>query len=175
VLADECAESAGRFFPPTARMNTAATHTRCAKTHCARPRRGSPPARLPVGAKLPERPAIAERLAPALPGRRPAATGDDAHLALPARQPSLELPVPQDASGVHCRRRSGGRTRPDRLWQERQTQEETAHSFSWHRQVLLELVERLDLRNVVLVVQDWGGLLGLTLPMARRSAFGVCW
>lgn len=40
------------------------------------------------------------------------------------------------------------------------------HSFSTHRQILLELVERLDLRNVVLVVQDWGGLLGLTLPMA---------
>ena len=40
-----------------------------------------------------------------------------------------------------------------------------AHSFTWHRQVLLEFVERLDLRHVVLVVQDWGGLLGLTLPM----------
>ena len=49
---------------------------------------------------------------------------------------------------------------------------EGAHAFSWHRQVLLELVERLDLHNVVLVVQDWGGLLGLTLPMAapRRYA-----
>lgn len=40
-----------------------------------------------------------------------------------------------------------------------------AHGFEWHRQVLLEFVERLDLRNIVLVVQDWGGLLGLTLPM----------
>ncbi|HEY9094989.1 MAG TPA: tRNA adenosine(34) deaminase TadA, partial [Hydrogenophaga sp.] len=40
-----------------------------------------------------------------------------------------------------------------------------AHRFSWHREVLVQLVERLDLRNVVLVVQDWGGLLGLTLPM----------
>ncbi|MDB5941845.1 MAG: putative bifunctional protein : haloalkane dehalogenase [Ramlibacter sp.] len=40
-----------------------------------------------------------------------------------------------------------------------------AHGFTWHRQVLLEFVEQLDLRNVVLVVQDWGGLLGLTLPM----------
>lgn len=42
---------------------------------------------------------------------------------------------------------------------------DAAHTFEWHRQVLLEFVERLDLRNVVLVVQDWGGLLGLTLPM----------
>jgi tRNA(adenine34) deaminase len=39
------------------------------------------------------------------------------------------------------------------------------HNFNTHRQILLELVESLDLRNVVLVVQDWGGLLGLTLPM----------
>jgi tRNA(adenine34) deaminase len=46
-----------------------------------------------------------------------------------------------------------------------------AHTFSWHRQVLLELVERLDLRNVVLVVQDWGGLLGLTLPMAAPGRY----
>lgn len=46
-----------------------------------------------------------------------------------------------------------------------------AHSFGWHRQVLLELVERLDLRHVVLVVQDWGGLLGLTLPMAAPSRY----
>jgi tRNA(adenine34) deaminase len=48
---------------------------------------------------------------------------------------------------------------------------ETAHSFGWHRQVLLELVERLDLRNVVLVVQDWGGLLGLTLPMEAPQRY----
>lgn len=42
---------------------------------------------------------------------------------------------------------------------------ESSHSFSWHRQVLLEFVARLGLENIVLVVQDWGGLLGLTLPM----------
>lgn len=38
------------------------------------------------------------------------------------------------------------------------------HTFSWHQQVLLELVERLDLKNIVLVLQDLGGLLGLALP-----------
>lgn len=43
--------------------------------------------------------------------------------------------------------------------------DESAHTFAWHRTVLLELIELLDLRNVNLVVQDWGGLLGLTLPM----------
>jgi tRNA(adenine34) deaminase len=45
------------------------------------------------------------------------------------------------------------------------------HSFSTHRQILLELVERLDLQRVVLVVQDWGGLLGLTLPMAAPQRY----
>jgi tRNA(adenine34) deaminase len=48
---------------------------------------------------------------------------------------------------------------------------DAAHTFSWHRQVLLELVERLDLRNIVLVVQDWGGLLGLTLPPAAPERY----
>ena len=45
------------------------------------------------------------------------------------------------------------------------------HSFTRHRQILLELVEHLDLKNVVLVVQDWGGLLGLTLPMASPDRY----
>lgn len=48
---------------------------------------------------------------------------------------------------------------------------DAAHTFGWHRQVLLEFVERLDLRNVVLVVQDWGGLLGLTLPMEAPDRY----
>ncbi|MES2842772.1 MAG: tRNA adenosine(34) deaminase TadA [Pseudomonadota bacterium] len=48
---------------------------------------------------------------------------------------------------------------------------ESAHTFTWHRQVLLEFIERLDLRNVVLVVQDWGGLLGLTLPMEAPERY----
>jgi tRNA(adenine34) deaminase len=45
------------------------------------------------------------------------------------------------------------------------------HTFTGHRQVLLELVDRLDLRDVVLVVQDWGGILGLTLPMASPGRY----
>ena len=48
---------------------------------------------------------------------------------------------------------------------------EGAHRFTWHRQVLLELVARLDLRRVILVVQDWGGLLGLTLPLAAPERY----
>ena len=47
----------------------------------------------------------------------------------------------------------------------------SAHSLAFHRQVLLELIERLDLHHVLLVVQDWGGLLGLTLPMDMPARF----
>jgi haloalkane dehalogenase len=39
------------------------------------------------------------------------------------------------------------------------------YSFTFHRNYLLALIERLNLKNITLVVQDWGGLLGLTLPV----------
>ena len=39
------------------------------------------------------------------------------------------------------------------------------YSFHFHRNAVMRLIERLDLHNVCLVVQDWGGLIGLTLPM----------
>lgn len=45
------------------------------------------------------------------------------------------------------------------------------HSFGWHRELLLQLVEALDLERVNLVVQDWGGLIGLTLPMAAPQRY----
>jgi len=45
------------------------------------------------------------------------------------------------------------------------------HRFATHRNYLLRLIEDLDLRKVLLVVQDWGGLLGLTLPMAMPERF----
>jgi len=40
-----------------------------------------------------------------------------------------------------------------------------SYTFDFHRNHILALVERLDLTNVTLVVQDWGGLIGLTLPV----------
>jgi haloalkane dehalogenase len=45
------------------------------------------------------------------------------------------------------------------------------YSFPLHRSLLLQLIERLDLRNITLVCQDWGGVLGLTLPMEMPSRF----
>src|SRR3954464_6352647 len=46
-----------------------------------------------------------------------------------------------------------------------QPQDEALYTFDFHRRFLVELIEALDLRNITLAVQDWGGLLGLTLPM----------
>jgi pimeloyl-ACP methyl ester carboxylesterase len=44
-------------------------------------------------------------------------------------------------------------------------EEEATYSFAFHREFLLHVIEKLDLRKITLVVQDWGGVLGLTLPM----------
>jgi len=49
--------------------------------------------------------------------------------------------------------------------------EESAHSFDFHRDMLLSFIEQLDLKNILLVCQDWGGLFGLTLPMAMPERF----
>jgi pimeloyl-ACP methyl ester carboxylesterase len=43
--------------------------------------------------------------------------------------------------------------------------DDAVYTFGFHRRMLLRFIERLDLSRVTLVVQDWGGLLGLTLPM----------
>lgn len=50
-------------------------------------------------------------------------------------------------------------------------EEDAVYSFNFHRNMLLALIRRLDLQNVTLVVQDWGGLLGLTLPMEMSDRF----
>ena len=45
------------------------------------------------------------------------------------------------------------------------------YSFHFHRNMMLALIESLDLNNITLVVQDWGGVLGLTLPMDMPERF----
>ncbi|HSB99403.1 MAG TPA: haloalkane dehalogenase, partial [Burkholderiaceae bacterium] len=45
------------------------------------------------------------------------------------------------------------------------------HTFGKHRAMLMRFIERLDLKNVMLVCQDWGGLLGLTLPHEMPGRF----
>ncbi len=49
--------------------------------------------------------------------------------------------------------------------------DEAAHTWELHRGMLISLVEKLDLNNVMLVCQDWGGLFGLTLPMDLPGRF----
>jgi pimeloyl-ACP methyl ester carboxylesterase len=50
-------------------------------------------------------------------------------------------------------------------------QDEGIYTFDFHRQFLLDLISALDLKGITLVVQDWGGLLGLTLPMEMPERF----
>ncbi len=49
--------------------------------------------------------------------------------------------------------------------------EDAIYTFGFHRKMLLELIERLGLTNITLVCQDWGGLLGLTLPIDMADRF----
>lgn len=49
---------------------------------------------------------------------------------------------------------------------------EETYSFDFHRDSLLRLIERLNLTNITIVCQDWGGLLGLTLPLDVADRIG---
>lgn len=61
--------------------------------------------------------------------------------------------------------------------------DDATYTWDFHRDSMLRFVEALDLTGVTLVVQDWGGLLGLTLPvdhpnrvaglLIMNTAFGV--
>lgn len=50
-------------------------------------------------------------------------------------------------------------------------EDEAAYSFDMHRRTLISVIEALDLRRITLVCQDWGGLLGLTLPPDMPQRF----
>lgn len=49
--------------------------------------------------------------------------------------------------------------------------DEAVYSFTFHRNLLIALIERLDLQRITLVCQDWGGILGLTIPPAMPDRF----
>ena len=49
--------------------------------------------------------------------------------------------------------------------------DDEVYTYHFHRNALRAFVEKMDLKNVCLVVQDWGGLLGLTLPMAAPDRY----
>jgi haloalkane dehalogenase len=50
-------------------------------------------------------------------------------------------------------------------------EDEETYTFDFHRDFLLSFIEEKGLKNITLVVQDWGGLLGLTLPMELPERF----
>jgi haloalkane dehalogenase len=50
-------------------------------------------------------------------------------------------------------------------------EDEAAYTFDFHRGFLMDFIQSLDLTAITLVVQDWGGLLGLTLPMEMPERF----
>ena len=52
-------------------------------------------------------------------------------------------------------------------------EDEALYTFDFHRAFLLDFVRTLRLKNITLVVQDWGGLLGLTLPMEVPEISGL--
>lgn len=49
--------------------------------------------------------------------------------------------------------------------------DDDVYTFHFHRSMMIELIKRLDLQNVTLVCQDWGGLLGLTIPQDMPERF----
>ncbi len=70
--------------------------------------------------------------------------------------------------------RAGGRVvAPDWLGFGRSDKpvDDSVYGFHFHRDMMLALIEQLDLQRITLVVQDWGGLLGLTLPQAMPDRF----
>jgi pimeloyl-ACP methyl ester carboxylesterase len=48
---------------------------------------------------------------------------------------------------------------------------DSTYTFTFHRDSMLEFIRRLDLKRITLVVQDWGGLLGLTIPHVMPERF----
>ena len=49
--------------------------------------------------------------------------------------------------------------------------DDSIYQFDFHRDFLVAFIKRLDLQRMVLVCQDWGGILGLTLPMDMPDRF----
>ena len=49
--------------------------------------------------------------------------------------------------------------------------DDQVYTFDFHRETLIRFIEELDLANITLVCQDWGGILGLTLPMDMPGRF----
>lgn len=49
--------------------------------------------------------------------------------------------------------------------------DDDVYTYHFHRDALLAFIGYLNLRDICLVVQDWGGLLGLTLPLEAPERY----
>ncbi len=49
--------------------------------------------------------------------------------------------------------------------------DDEVYDWNFHRDSLIGLIEQRNLKGITLVCQDWGGLLGLTLPMQMPERF----
>ena len=49
--------------------------------------------------------------------------------------------------------------------------EDEVYTFDFHRNSIIEFIKHIQLNNIILVAQDWGGLIGLTLPMEMPPNF----
>ena len=49
--------------------------------------------------------------------------------------------------------------------------DDAIYTYDFHRNMLLGFIERLDLQNITLVCQDWGGILGLSVPPDMPDRF----
>ena len=49
--------------------------------------------------------------------------------------------------------------------------DDALYTYNFHRNLLIALIERLDLNNITLVCQDWGGLLGLPIVPDMPTRF----
>ncbi len=49
--------------------------------------------------------------------------------------------------------------------------DDAVYTFDFHRRSLVELITQRQLTNITLICQDWGGLLGLTLPQEMPERF----
>ena len=49
--------------------------------------------------------------------------------------------------------------------------DDAIYTFDFHRNSVIRFIENLDLKNIILVCQDWGGLIGLTLPVEMATRF----
>lgn len=49
--------------------------------------------------------------------------------------------------------------------------DDAVYTYSFHRNLMLAFIERLDLKGLTLVCQDWGGILGLPIVPALADRF----